>query len=383
MKSIRLFKPSVGSDELVEIKKTFDDSWIGYGQKVKKFEDQWKDKFNTKYAIAVNSCTAALHASLAINNFKKGKKVLVPAITFSATAACVLYCGLEPIFVDINKYDLNLNFEDLKNKYTKDCVAIIPVHFGGHPCEMEKIIPWAKKKKLIVIEDCAETCGGEYKKKKLGTWGDFGCFSFEEKKIMTTGDGGMICTNNENFAKLLRSFTFHGWDKDPFLRHKKSSYNFSKKFKHWDYDVKILGYKYNMNDLMASIGLAQLKKINWLNSSRTKLIRLYIKEFKNLKNIKITLPYNLNKSSYWMFTIRCKKRDKLIEFLKKNGVSTSVHLKPLPFLKIYKKFKNKISNANKIWKELITLPLFPDMTFSQVKYISNLVQKFDKKIEKI
>jgi perosamine synthetase len=117
MKSIRLFKPSVGSDELVEIKKTFDDSWIGYGQKVKKFEDQWKDKFNTKYAIAVNSCTAALHASLAINNFKKGKKVLVPAITFSATAACVLYCGLEPIFVDINKYDLNLNFEDLKNKY--------------------------------------------------------------------------------------------------------------------------------------------------------------------------------------------------------------------------------------------------------------------------
>lgn len=383
MKSIRLFKPSIGSDELVEIKKTFDASWIGYGQKVKKFEDQWKDKFNTKYAIAVNSCTAALHASLAINNFKKGKKVLVPAITFSATAACVLYCGLEPIFVDINKYDLNLNFEDLKNKYTKDCVAVIPVHFGGHPCEMEKIIPWAKKKKLIVIEDCAETCGGEYKKKKLGTWGDFGCFSFEEKKIMTTGDGGMICTNNKNFAKLLRSFTFHGWDKDPFLRHKKSSYNFSKKFKHWDYDVKILGYKYNMNDLMASIGLAQLKKINWLNSSRTKLIRLYIKEFKNLKNIKITLPYNLNKSSYWMFTIRCKKRDKLIEFLKKNGISTSVHLKPLPLLKIYKKFKNKISNANKIWKELVTLPLFPDMTFSQVKYISNQVQNFDKKIEKI
>lgn len=380
MKSIRLFKPSIGSDELVEIKKTFDASWIGYGQKVKKFEDLWKDKFNTKYAIAVNSCTAALHASLAINNFKKGKKVLVPAITFSATAACVLYCGLEPIFVDINKYDLNMNFEDLKNKYTKDCVAVIPVHFGGHPCEMEKIVPWAKKKKLIVIEDCAETCGGEYKEKKLGTWGDFGCFSFEEKKIMTTGDGGMICTNNKNFARSLRSFTFHGWDKDPFLRHKKSSYKFSKKFKHWDYDVKILGYKYNMNDLMASIGIVQLKKINWLNSTRIKLIRLYLKELKSLKNIKITLPYNLKKSSYWMFTIRCKKRDKLIQFLKKNRISTSVHLKPLPFLNIYKKFNSKIDNANKIWKELITLPLFPDMTFMHVKHISNLIKNFDKKI---
>ena len=135
-----------------------------------------------------------------------------------------------------------------------------------------------------------------------------------------------------------------------------------------------------MNDLMASIGIVQLKKINWLNSTRAKLIKLYLKELKSLKNIKITLPYNLKKSSYWMFTIRCKKRDKLIQFLKKNRISTSVHLKPLPFLNIYKKFNSKIDNANKIWKELITLPLFPDMTYMHVKHISNLIKNFDKKI---
>ena len=181
-KDIRLFKPAIGSSELKSIQKVFKKSWIGYGSEVKKFEEEWKRLFKVKHAIGVNSCTAALHTALAVNNFKKNKKVLVPAITFSATAASVLYCGLKPVFVDINPYDLNINFEDLKKKYTKDCVALMVVHFGGHPCEMEKIMPWAKKKKIIVIEDCAETCGGSYRNKKLGTWGDYGCYSFEEKK---------------------------------------------------------------------------------------------------------------------------------------------------------------------------------------------------------
>lgn len=139
-KNIRLFQPSLGKDELNSIKKVFKKSWIGYGEEVQKFEKEWSKFFKVKYSVAVNSCTAALHLALLCNNFKKGKKVLVPAITFSATAAAVLYCDLIPVFVDINDNDLNLNFEDLKNKYTKDCVAVMPVHFGGHPCEMEKIM---------------------------------------------------------------------------------------------------------------------------------------------------------------------------------------------------------------------------------------------------
>lgn len=180
---IRLFKPKIGKLELLEIKKVFKKSWLGYGEKVQLFEDKWSKFIDSKYSIALNSCTAALHLSLAVNNFKKNKKVLVPAITFSATAAAALYCDLIPVFVDVNRDTLVMDFEDLKKKYTKDCVAVIPVHLGGQPCEMEKIIPWAKKNKIIVIEDCAETAGGMYKGKKLGTWGDFGCFSFEEKKL--------------------------------------------------------------------------------------------------------------------------------------------------------------------------------------------------------
>ena len=380
--NIRLFRPSLGNDELVSIKKVFKKSWIGYGEQVQKFEKEWSKYFNVKHSIAVNSCTAALHLALLCNEFKKGKKVLVPAITFSATAAAVLYCGLIPVFVDINNNDLNMNAEDLKKKYTKDCVAVMPVHFGGHPCEMDKIMKWANKKNLIVIEDCAETCGGYYKGKKLGTWGHYGCFSFEEKKMMTTGDGGMIVTNNNVQAKKLKSLSFHGWDKDPLLRHKQRNLINSKKLKknlHWYYEIKHLGYKYNMNDLEASIGRVQLKKLSFLNNSRKKFLKNYLLNLKKCKNLIPTFPYRLKQSSYWMFSIRSKNRDDLISFLKKNNISSSVHLMPLPLHPLYKKYNSKIPNALRIWKELVTLPLHPHLKKKELNYINSKLLEFSLK----
>ena len=379
MKNIRLFQPSLGTKELQSVKKVFQKSWIGYGTEVQKFENEWCKYFNVKHSIAVNSCTAALHLSLLCNNFKKGKKVLVPAITFSATAAAVLYCGLIPVFVDINNNDLNMNVEDLKKKYTSDCVAIMPVHFGGHPCEMDKIMEFANQKKCVVIEDCAETCGGYYKGRKIGTWGHFGCFSFEEKKMMTTGDGGMIVTNSSTMAKKLKSLSFHGWDKDPLLRHKqrfaKNKKNLKKSL-HWYYEIKQLGYKYNMNDLEASIGRVQLKKLSFLNNSRIKFLKKYLVNLKKCKDIIPTFPYNLNKSSYWMFSIRLKNRDKLISYLKKNKISTSVHLMPLPLHPLYKKFKSKIPIASKVWNELVTLPLHPHLKDKEINYINRKLREF-------
>jgi perosamine synthetase len=381
-KNIRLFQPSLGNDELTSIKKVFKKSWIGYGEQVQKFEKEWSKFFNVKHSIAVNSCTAALHLALLCNDFKKGKKVLVPAITFSATAAAVLYCGLIPVFVDINDNDLNMNFEDLKKKYTKDCVAVIPVHFGGHPCEMDKIMKWANKQNLIVIEDCAETCGGYYKGKKIGTWGHYGCFSFEEKKMMTTGDGGMIVTNNSSKAKKLKSLSFHGWDKDPLLRHKQRNQNNLKKSKknlHWYYEINQLGYKYNMNDLEASIGRVQLKKLSFLNNSRIEFLKKYLSNLKNCKNLIPTFPYNLKKSSYWMFSIRTKHRDELISFLKKKNISSSVHLMPLPLHPLYRKYNSKIPKALKIWKELVTLPLHPHLKKKEINYINTKLIEFSVK----
>lgn len=384
IKDIRLFQPSLGKDELESVKKVFKKSWIGYGEEVQQFEKEWCKFFNVKHSIAVNSCTAALHLALLCNDFKKGKKVLVPAITFSATAAAVLYCGLIPVFVDINDNDLNMNFEDLKKKYTSNCVAVMPVHFGGHPCEMDKIMKWANKKNLIVIEDCAETCGGFYKGKKLGTWGHYGCFSFEEKKMMTTGDGGMIVTNNSAKAKKLKSLSFHGWDKDPLLRHKQrnlNNLNQTKKNLHWYYEIKQLGFKYNMNDLEASIGRVQLKKLHFLNNSRINFLQKFLSNLKKCKNLIPTFPYNLKKSSYWMFSIRSKNRDGLIAFLKKNKISSSVHLMPLPLHPLYKKYNSKIPKAIKIWKELVTLPLHPHLKNKEINYINSKLIQFSSQVD--
>ncbi len=378
-KNIRLFKPSLGKEEIRAIQKIFNKSWIGYGPEVKKFENSWCKYIGIKYSIGVTSCSAALHLALASKKFKKKKKVLIPAMTFTATAAAVLYNNLEPVFVDINEYDLNINFEDLKNKYTKDCVAVIPVHVGGHPCEMEKIVPWAKKKKLLIIEDCAHTAGGVYRGKMLGTWGDISCFSFEEKKMLTTGDGGMICTNNKNLANKCRVLSFHGWNRDPWLRHKKSLNKKNLNEKHWYYQIKELGFKYNMNDLMATIGLAQLKKLNSFNFKRNNAIKRYLIGIKNCKNIKSYFNTQLKNIAYWMFAVRSKKRDKLISFLKKRGIATSVYWVPVPMHPLYKKFKSQIPTTKKIWKELVTLPLFSDIKLDEVNYIINSLKEFDKK----
>ena len=377
----RLSKPTIDKLELVEIKKLFNETWLGYGPNVLKFEKAWSRYFGSKYSLGVNSCTAALHISLAVNNFKKDKKVLVPAMTFSASAASILYCNLKPVFVDIDPKTLIMSFDDLKKKYSKDCVAVIAVHFNGQPCEMEKIVPWAKRKGLVVIEDCAQTCGGNYKGKKLGTWGDFGCFSFQEIKIMTTGgDGGMICTDKKNLAKDIKALSYHGWDQDPWIRHKKSSGKKNLKSKHWDYSITKLGYKYNMTDLMASIGLVQLKKLKWFNQRRTRIIKKYINGLKLCKNITPAFPYKLKNSSYWMFTLKCKSRDELIEFLKSRGIATTVYIKPLPLHPLYRKYNRGIKNSLKIWKELVTVPTFPELTDKQLHYVIKCIREFDNKI---
>tara|TARA_B100000900_G_scaffold221215_1_gene187739 strand:- start:1300 stop:2448 length:1149 start_codon:yes stop_codon:yes gene_type:complete len=378
-KSIRLFKPSFNNDEIIALKKIFNRSWIGYGKEVKKFEEHWSKYIGIKYSVGVTSCSAALHIALASKKFKKKKKVLIPAMTFTATAAAALYCDLEPVFVDINEYDLNINFEDLKKKYCKDCVAVIPVHVGGHPCEMEKIIPWAKRKKLLVIEDCAHTAGGIYKGKMLGTWGDISCFSFEEKKMLTTGDGGMICTNNKSLAAKFRTLSFHGWNRDPWSRHKKGLNKKNLKEKHWFYQVKDLGFKYNMNDLMAAIGIVQLKKLNSFNLKRNSGIEKYLKGIQNCKNIKPFFIKKFKGIAYWMFAIRVKQRDKLIAFLKKRGISTSVYWIPVPLHPLYKRFKSKIPVTLRVWKELVTLPLFSDIKLEELNYIIKSVKEFDNK----
>lgn len=378
--NIRLFKPSLGKEEFDNIKDVFDRAWLGLGPKVEEFEKEWTEYIGCKMSIGVNSATAALHLALTAFHFSEGKKVLVPAITFASTATAVLYNRLEPVFVDVEYETVSMDLEDLKRKYDEDCVAIIPVHNGGYPVPMDKLMQFANETGLKVIEDCAHCAGSEYKGKKLGTWGHIGCFSFEEKKLMTTGDGGMICSDDVELIEPLKSYRWVGIDKDTWRRAKNFNEDENADAKHWHYEISVLGYKYNMNDVAAAIGLAQLEKLDEMNAKRGHIILKYLDGIKELKTIQPIFPYKPDKYAYWFFGIRCKKRDELIIHLKNKGIATGVHFYPLPMHPLFKPYDKGCDTAKEIWETFVTLPSHVDLTNEEVSYVINALREFERRI---
>jgi len=373
--NIRLFKPSLGEEELQAIKEVFERSWIGLGPKVEEFEEAWRKFIGCKMAVGLNSATAALHLALACFRFPEGKKVLVPSLTFASTATAVLYNRMNPIFVDSDPVTLGMSIEDLERKYDKDCVAIIPVHYAGHPVPMEKLVPWAREKGLKIIEDCAHTSGSRYKGTPLGLWGDIGCYSFEEKKLMTTGDGGMMVTNDPKLFKEVKAMRWVGIDKDNWKTAKLYTIA-NKDAMHWFYELNVLGYKYNMNDLAASIGLAQLKKLPAMNSSRSEIIKQYLDGIKGLFGISPLLPYEPEKYVYQMFGIRAESRDDLMIHLKSKGIATGCHYTPLSIQPVFKTWGNNCPFIEKEASKFITLPLHADLRDEEVSYIIENILMF-------
>ncbi|MBI4648420.1 MAG: DegT/DnrJ/EryC1/StrS family aminotransferase [Bacteroidia bacterium] len=375
--NIRLFKPSIGEEELEMIREAFDRSWIGLGPMVEEFEKQWAEFIGCKIAIGLNSCTAALHLALRTFNFPEGKKVILPSLTFSATASAILYNRLIPVFVDSDPVTLGISLEDLERKHDSDCVAVIPVHYAGHPVPMDKLTSWAKGKKLRIIEDCAHTAGGIYQGKALGTWGDIGCFSFEEKKLMTTGDGGMLVSDDPELLKDIKAMRWVGIDKDNW-KTAQAYTSANKDAMHWFYEINLLGYKYNMNDLAASIGLAQLKKLPEMNKRRSEIIRKYLDDIKKINGIKPLLPFEPEKYVYQMFGIRTEKRDELMIYLKSKGIATGCHYTPLSIQPLFKKWGNNCPFIEQEANKFITLPLHADLTKEVVDYIIQKISEFNK-----
>jgi perosamine synthetase len=374
--NIRLFKPSIGEEELANIREVFDRAWLGNGPTVVRFEEAWSKYIGCKISIGVNSATAALHLALTAFHFPEGKKVLVPAITFASTATAVLYNRLIPVFVDVDPDTVSMDLNDLQRKYDKDCVAVIPVHNGGYPVAMDRLMELAEKLNLKVIEDCAHCAGGEYKGRKLGTWGHIGCFSFEEKKCMTTGDGGMICSDDIELIEPLRAYRWVGIDKDTWRRAEGASTLAENEAMHWHYEISVLGYKYNMNDLAAAIGLAQLAKLDNMNQRRAAIIEKYLDGIMDLKNIKPIFPYDKGSGAYWYFGIRCTRRDELIIYLKNKGIATGVHFYPLTLQPLFKPYSGNCNNAERIWNQFLTLPSHVDLTKTEIDYVIWALREF-------
>jgi perosamine synthetase len=377
---VRLFQPSVGQEELNAIQEAFNDAWIGLGPKVTEFENAWRNFIGCGHAVGMNSATAALHLALAVYRFPRGKKVLIPAVTFVATATAALYCGLQPVFVDVRKDTMGMNLDDLERKIDPDCVAVIPVHLCGHPVEMDRLLAIAQKNGLKVIEDCAHTAGGLYKGKALGTWGDVGCFSFEEKKCMTTGDGGMFCTDDEELLAPVRAMRWVGIDKDTWKRN--AGYTREGiEDRHWYYEISLLGYKYNMNDLAAAIGLVQLKKLPAMNARRTAIITRYLEGIKNLENIRPLIPYDLSGGNvYHIFGVRtnANSRDNLMRYLKQHEISTGLHYTPLTLHPLFRAHGEAVPNALSVYHQIMTLPLHAALTDQEVDYVIDAICKWSK-----
>lgn len=373
--NIRLFKPSLGEEELKNISEAFERSWVGLGPNVNEFERQWAELIGCQVAYGLNSATAALHLALMAFKFPEGKKVLVPSLTFSSTASAILYNRLIPVFVDSDPITLGLDLDDMMAKYDKDVVAVMPVHYAGHPVPMDELMAWADQKGVKVIEDCAHTIDSKYKGKTLGTWGHIGCFSFEEKKLMTTGDGGMIVSDDPELLKDIKAYRWVGIDKDNW----KTAHSYTEVNKdamHWFYELNTLGYKYNMNDLAAAIGLAQLKKLPLMNQRRSVIIDSYLEGIKDIEGIKPLLPFDTGHYNYQMFGIRTDNRDGLMIHLKNSGIATGCHYTPLSRQPLFRPYAFGCDFIEREADRFITLPLHAELTDAEIDYILKSIRDF-------
>lgn len=367
---IPVFKPKISKDEVLKgLGRIFDSGWIGLGPKTQEFEERFAEYIDVKYAVGVNSATAALHLACYVLGLRRGDEVIVPSMTFVSTALAPLYCRANPVFADIEEDTLCIDAVDVENKVTSRTKAIIPVHYGGHACRMHEIMEIARRHNLYVIEDASHGCGGKYENHMLGSIGLMGCFSFHAVKNLPTGDGGMITTNDEKIYNELKKLRWVGIDKVTWDRSEKSGYS-------WQYSVDKLGFKYHMNDITAVIGLAQLKNLEEDNLIRRKYVRKYGEAFKNVDWIETPVEKDYAYSAHHNYVVKVPMRNELNEYLRVKGISTGVHYEPIHHYKVFGNIKTYVPITETIWPKLLTLPLYPDMTDKEFNKVTAEMTKF-------
>lgn len=376
--NIPLFNLNFDEEEEKSVLDVLKSRWISCGPKCEELENIFASMLNVKYAVSLSSCTAALHLAAICAGINPGDEVILPSLTFVATANAIRYVGGTPVFCDItSKSDLTLNAKCIEKLISPKTKAIVVMHYGGFACDMKKISEIAQKHNLKIIEDACHGPLSEYNRQKLGTIGDIGCFSFFSNKNISTGEGGMLVTNDKavyDKAKLLRS---HGMTTMSYERASGHS---------TQYDVIDLGYNYRLDDIRASIGIAQLNKLSKDIEKRSKVRSFYIKCLKNEDKIVIPFEKNMELSSSYIFPIVLKdgnseKRDFLRNYLAENGIQTSVHYPPVHHFKIYQQYVlHPLINTDYVADNEITLPMYGNLSTEQITYICSVLHEGLEKI---
>ncbi len=395
--SVPFMRPEMGDEEINEVIETLRSGWLTTGPKVKIFEQNFAKAVRAPFAVALNSCTAALHLAVEALGLQGGQAVLVPAMTFAATAEIVLYKNAIPILVDCDPVTGNMDLHDARCKiealragelsFIADknvkVVGMIPVHVGGYMLDVDAIKQFAKEFGLWIVEDAAHAFPSAWRKNAESDWQYCGentaavtCYSFYANKTITTGEGGMIATHNEILAERIRLMSLHGLSRDAWKR-------FTAKG-NWDYRIITPGYKYNLTDIAAAIGIHQLARAEEMRCQRQRIAEVYLREFAELEEIELP-PNDENRLHSWhLFPIRLRlenltiSRNTFIEELKRSGIGCSVHWRPLHLHPLYAKKigwrEHHLPNATRVWSQLVSLPIFPSMTAGEINHVIKTVK---------
>jgi dTDP-4-amino-4,6-dideoxygalactose transaminase len=365
---IPFFKPAISEDDIDAVVDAMRSGWITSGPNVQALEAELAAYTGAGYANAVNSCTAALHLALAAWGIGPGDEVIVPVYTFSATANVVLHCGATPVLVDVRDSDANMDPAAFEKAITRQTKAVIPVDFGGEPCDMAAIITIARRHGLKVLSDSAHSVGSLYRGRPVGSIADATALSFYATKNMTTGEGGALLTDDPELSDRVRMLTLHGITKDGWGRYTAGGT--------WRYDIAEFGFKDNLTDIAAALGRSQLRRLETFNEDRDRVAARYLANLRDEEHLILPSINEANRRVWHIFMVRVRNeqspvpRDEVIEKLAERGIQTSVHFIPLHYFTAYQRYGNwkpgDFPVAEHIFDGAISLPIFPEMTDTQV-----------------
>jgi len=359
---VPFFLPTITKEDKRLVNDALNSALLTDGPKLRQFEATFAKFTGTKFAVGVSNGTSALHLALKAIGIGRGDEVIIPDMTFVATASAILITGATPVLADINNEDMNISVDSIQKCITKKTKAILPVHFAGKICNINRIKKIAKSNNLAIIEDCAHAIGARSENKHVGGFGIAGCFSFYPTKNITTVEGGMVTTNSKKIADYIRTARNHGITKSLKQRFSQG--------KPWDYDVTEPGYNYRLDEIRSALGISQLQRIKKINLQRKKACQYYNSKLNNINGIITPLISNKNDNVFHLYIIRIQKnfklsRDRLFHKFMKCGIRTSVHYKPLHEFTIFRKKAkryDKLDNSKQLYKESISLPLYPQIS---------------------